>query len=184
MSTSTVSTRRATLLTAGLLALAAGCGGGVSSEETARRAYFGLDRYVDRGINLGMAGFNAASSANIPAQTAMGDVSGTLTVTGQVDQGASANKGMRLRTALANYSDRVAGDDGGSERNSGELELLGPLRAGAGRNEPDPPRRRLHHDHRHRDLGRRDVHGEHHPLACSPSPRLNPAYTRRCCTRR
>jgi len=52
-------------------------------------------------MQLGFDGFNSASSANIATQTAAGAKSGTLTVTGQVDQGASANKGMRLQVALA-----------------------------------------------------------------------------------
>lgn len=81
------------------------CGGGVSSTEDAKKAYLGLDTSVDKAITLGFAGFNAASSANIDPQTADGGVSGTMTVTGQVDQGVSANKGMRLSDALSNYSD-------------------------------------------------------------------------------
>ena len=92
-----------------LLILAAACeSSSVSSEESARRLYLGLDPAVERALNLGMDGYNAASSANIPAQTGHGDVSGTLTITGQVDQGSSANKGMRLRTAFVTYSDLAA----------------------------------------------------------------------------
>jgi hypothetical protein len=89
------------LLCAGLCA----CGGGVSSDDQARQAYLGLDGSIDKAIQLGFAGFNAASSANIPAQTASGTMSGTLTITGQVDQGASANKGMRLQAEYLTYSD-------------------------------------------------------------------------------
>jgi hypothetical protein len=85
--------------------LVAACGGGVSSNEDALKAYLGLDPSVDKAITLGFAGFNSASSANISPQSADGGVSGTMTVTGQVDQGASANKGMRLLDALSNYSD-------------------------------------------------------------------------------
>src|SRR3954469_14758955 len=88
-----------------LMVLLAGCGDSVSSDEQARRAYLGLDPSIDKAITLGFAGFNAASSANISPQTAMGTVSGTLTVTGQVDQGSSANKGMRLLTEYVMYSD-------------------------------------------------------------------------------
>ena len=88
-----------------VLCAIAACGGGVSSEEDARKAYLGLDPSVDRAIGLGFAGFNAASSANIDPQSTDGGVSGTITVTGQVDQGTSANKGMRLFDALSNYSD-------------------------------------------------------------------------------
>ena len=82
-----------------------GCNDEVSSDEQARRAYLGLDKSVEKSLQLGFAGFNAASSANIPAQTGTGDASGTLTITGQVDQGSSANKGMRLRVGMAEYSD-------------------------------------------------------------------------------
>lgn len=91
-----------------LLTLASGlaaCGSGVSSDEQARRAYLGLDIAIDKAINLGFAGFNAASSANIPAQMTTGTAAGTLKVTGQVDQGASANKGMRLIPEFTGYSD-------------------------------------------------------------------------------
>ncbi len=89
------------LLSVGLV----GCGDGVSSDEQARRAYLGLDKSVEKSLQLGFAGFNAASSANISPQTANGDLAGTLTISGQVDQGSSANKGMRLRVGMTNYSD-------------------------------------------------------------------------------
>jgi hypothetical protein len=88
-----------------LVALLAACGSGVSSDEQARRAYLGLDVSIDKAIGLGFAGFNAASSANIPAQMTAGTAVGTLKVTGQVDQGSSANKGMRLVTEMSGYSD-------------------------------------------------------------------------------
>jgi hypothetical protein len=98
-------------LTAGVF----GCGQDeVSSDEQARRAYLGLDNSIQKSLQLGFAGFNAASSANIPAQLIGGDASGTLTITGQVDQGASANKGMRLRVGMREYSDGkvVLAEDG------------------------------------------------------------------------
>ncbi|MBL8918854.1 MAG: hypothetical protein JNJ54_08355 [Myxococcaceae bacterium] len=88
----------------------------VSSEETARRAYLGLDRSIGKSLTLGFAGFNAATSANIPDQSTSGDDGGTLIVSGQVDQGASANKGMRLKVAMAQYSDGVVSFDGGTVR--------------------------------------------------------------------
>lgn len=84
---------------------AAACGSSVSSEEEARRAYLGLDSHIDKAITLGFAGFNSASSANISPQSTIGAFSGMLTVSGQVDQGSSANKGMRLLEDLAGYSD-------------------------------------------------------------------------------
>lgn len=83
-----------------------GCGNGVSSTEQAQKAYLGLDSSVDKAITLGFEGFNTSSNgANISPQTADGGVSGTMTVTGQVDQGSSSNKNMNLADALSNYSD-------------------------------------------------------------------------------
>jgi len=97
--------------------VAVGCGGGggpddgVADEESARRAYLGLDRAIDRAIDLGFAGFNAANSANIPEQSGNGEITGVMVVGGQVDQGASANKNMRLDVTLAmDYQDVVVED--------------------------------------------------------------------------
>jgi len=89
------------------IALTGACGddGEIDSDEAARRAYLGLDQSIEASIALGFDGFNAASSANIAAQAAPGLVSGTLTITGQVDQGASDNKGMRLLVGMDDYSD-------------------------------------------------------------------------------
>ncbi|APR87560.1 hypothetical protein A7982_12909 [Minicystis rosea] len=90
-----------------LLALfaAAGCGGDLGSEEDAARVYQGLDASIDKAIQLGFDGFNAASSANIPEQTAMGTKKGTMTIGGKVDQGSSSNKTMSLTEVLVGYSD-------------------------------------------------------------------------------
>lgn len=97
--------------------VAAGCGGGggpddgVADEESARRAYLGLDRAIDRAIDLGFAGFNAANSANIPEQSGDGEITGVMVVGGQVDQGNSDNKNMRLEVTLAmDYQDVVVED--------------------------------------------------------------------------
>lgn len=94
------------------LLLVAGLGGACSddeldSDEAARRAYLGLDGSIAKSITLGLAGFNAASSANIDPQMTTGTApgGGTLTITGQVDQGSSANKGMRLYVGMVDYSD-------------------------------------------------------------------------------
>jgi hypothetical protein len=111
-------TLRSSLASLGLLSLctlACGSGGGVSSDEQARRAYLGLDLAVGKSMQLGFDGFNSASSANIAPQTTSGAKSGTLTITGQVDQGASANKGMRLKVAMINYSDHDVPVDGGTD---------------------------------------------------------------------
>ena len=93
------------LLLAAVLAASACSSDSVNSVGDAQNAYLGLDLSIDKAITLGFNGFNSASSANISPQTTNGTSSGTLTVTGQVDQGASANKGMRLFTAFTNYSD-------------------------------------------------------------------------------
>jgi hypothetical protein len=87
-----------------------GCGDDVGSEEDARRAYIGLDTSVTKAMQLGFQGFNAASSANIDPQTANGDMTGTITVSGQVDQGASDNKTMNLTMALKDYADKNVED--------------------------------------------------------------------------
>lgn len=84
---------------------APGCGDGISSEEKARIAYEGLDASIDKAINLGFSGFNAASSANIPDQNGIGDVTGTMMIGGKVDQGASSNKTMSLTEKLVDYCD-------------------------------------------------------------------------------
>lgn len=94
-------------LAAGVFALSACGSDDVTSEDDARRAYLGLHRMIDRALNLGMDGYNAASSANIPTQEGAGDVTGTITVSGQVDQGVSANKEMRLDIDLVEYRDEI-----------------------------------------------------------------------------
>lgn len=82
------------------------CGSdGIDSDEEARRAYLALDESIAKSLQLGFDGFNEASSANIAPQITVGDGSGELTITGQVDQGASANKGMRLRVGMVDYTD-------------------------------------------------------------------------------
>lgn len=94
--------------------LFAACGGdsddnsgqpAVKSTADAEHAYLGLDASIDKAITLGFDGFNAATNANIAPQDANGDHAGTMTVTGQVDQGASSNKTMHLSEALTTYSD-------------------------------------------------------------------------------
>ena len=60
-----------------LIALAPGCSDddGVTSDEKARQAYYGLDTMIDKAMDLGFQGYHAASSANIPAQSTSGDIS-------------------------------------------------------------------------------------------------------------
>lgn len=94
-----------------LLILALGvaaCGSDdIDSDEEARRAYLGLDLSIEKSLQLGFDGFNAAQSANIPPQMAAGAAGGTLTISGQVDQGSSDNKGMRLRVGMVGYTEGV-----------------------------------------------------------------------------
>ncbi|PCC68524.1 hypothetical protein SAMN02745121_05227 [Nannocystis exedens] len=97
--------RAATCATLSLVIASCRPDDGVADPESARRAYLGLDRAVDRAIKLGFDGFNAASNANIPEQMAAGDLSGTVVVGGKVDQGASNNKEMDLQVTLTDYSD-------------------------------------------------------------------------------
>lgn len=89
------------------IASAAGaCGSSaISSDEEARRAYLGLDQSIETSLNLGFAGFNSASSANIDPQMSPGLDTGMLTISGQVDQGSSANKEMRLYVGMVDFSD-------------------------------------------------------------------------------
>src|SRR5688572_14080386 len=83
-----------------------GCDGDdIDSDEEARRAYLGLDASIAKSITLGFDGFNAASNANIDPQATEGVAAGTLTITGQVDKGASDNKNMRLSVGMVDYSD-------------------------------------------------------------------------------
>jgi len=83
----------------------AGCSDDLASEEDARRAYVSLDKSIDKSMQLGFQGFNAASSANIDPQAGNGDRTGTITIGGKVDQGSSANKTMTLNVVLKDYSD-------------------------------------------------------------------------------
>lgn len=93
-----------------LLTLA--CAGKVASEESAELAYLGVDGATEKALDLGIQGYNLASSANIDAQSADGDEAGTITVSGQVDQGSSDNKGLRLDLLLEGYADLPPDDDG------------------------------------------------------------------------
>jgi hypothetical protein len=85
--------------------MACGDDGDIDSTEEARRAYLGLDTSIEKSLALGFAGFNSATSANIAPQDDIGEVAGTLTITGQVDQGSSDNKGMRLYVGMIDYTD-------------------------------------------------------------------------------
>ncbi len=104
--------RRALVLSLALALVGPACGDeGVSSEEDARAAYIGMDGVIAKALTLGMQGFNEASSANIPPQSGTGDVMGTIDISGQVDMGASDNKGLRLNIALVDYLDEIPEPD-------------------------------------------------------------------------
>ena len=75
------------------------------ANEQARHAYLGLERSIATAVQLGIDGFNTASSSNITPQSAAGLRDGSITVTGQVDQGASSTKEMRLYVRMAGYDD-------------------------------------------------------------------------------
>jgi hypothetical protein len=94
-----------TILVFAVSVMACGSDDDIDSNEEARRAYLGLDTSVEKSLALGFAGFNSATSANIAPQADIGSVAGTLTITGQVDQGASSNKGMRLHVGMVDYTD-------------------------------------------------------------------------------
>ncbi|HUQ01861.1 MAG TPA: hypothetical protein VM261_05160 [Kofleriaceae bacterium] len=87
-----------------MLSLAACGDDGIGSNEAARRAYLGLDPSIPQSLQLGFDGFNSAQSANIAPQMMEGADTGMLTITGQVDQGSSDNKGMRLHVGMVDYS--------------------------------------------------------------------------------
>lgn len=100
---------RGTLVFGAVLAICtAGCDdeGVVDDEVAAEVAYMGLDRGVDRAIELAFDGYNDPDeSANIPPQQAPGAYAGTMRVSGKVDSGESNNKEMDLDVALTGYSD-------------------------------------------------------------------------------
>jgi hypothetical protein len=81
---------------------------GASQELQASLAYVGMNNAIAKSLDLSFDGFNNAGSSTIPPQSATGDKSGILTITGEVDQGASSTKGMRLRMSMIDYSDGTA----------------------------------------------------------------------------
>lgn len=98
---------RTPIIAFALLLTASSCGddSAVNSNEQARRAYLGLDKSVSKCLALGFQGYNAATNANIPMQMTTGDASGTLAVSGHVDQGNPGQVTMSLSVAMTMYSD-------------------------------------------------------------------------------
>ncbi len=100
-----------------MIATVVGCGNGdsVNSDEQARRAYLGLDKSISKSLALGFMGYNAATNANIPTEMAAGDATGTLTITGHVDQGNPSQVSMGLAADMTMYSDgKLVVDDKGN----------------------------------------------------------------------
>ena len=96
------------------LCAACSSGNSVSSNDQARRAYLGLDKSISKSLALGFAGYDAATNANIPTEMTTGDATGTLTVTGHVDQGNPSQVSMGLSVAMTMYSDgKITVDDKG-----------------------------------------------------------------------
>src|SRR5215470_1521347 len=97
-----------TLVALTFLAAFAACSNEVNSTDDAKKAYLGLDTSVDKAIQLGFEGYNevgGAPGANIASHGLDGGTSGTLAVSGTVNNSNSPNKGMRLDETLSNYSD-------------------------------------------------------------------------------
>lgn len=90
-----------------LVAAACGCGSGDAPtvNTQAMEAYLGLDSSIDKALNLAFVGMNSAATANIAPETAAGDAKGKLVVMGQVDQGTSSSKTIRVDTIYNGYSD-------------------------------------------------------------------------------
>jgi hypothetical protein len=100
-----------------IFATVVGCGNGnsVTSDEQARRAYLGLDKSVSKSLALGFVGYNAATNANIPTEMAAGDATGSLTISGHVDQGNPSQISMGLSQAMTMYADgKIVVDDKGN----------------------------------------------------------------------
>jgi hypothetical protein len=87
------------------LLLAACSDNSIDSNEQARRAYLGLDKSLSKSLTLAFQGYSAATSANISPQMTTGDASGTITISGKVDQGNPNQASMTLNAGLVKYSD-------------------------------------------------------------------------------
>lgn len=116
--------RSAGALLAAAVVLSGACGSDdVSSEEDARLAYMGLHVMIDKAVNLGLEGYNEADSANIADQEGEGDVEGRIVVGGQVDQGVSDNKELRLDIELEAYRDELIDESEEGEGEPVDLEI-------------------------------------------------------------
>jgi hypothetical protein len=79
-----------------------GCGSDTINQR-AQTVYVEIQDVIYDSMELAFKGFNTATSATVPPQTKTGDNKGTLTVTGQVDQGTSPDKAMKLQLELVDY---------------------------------------------------------------------------------
>lgn len=90
-----------------LVAAACGCSSGEAPtvNTQAMEAYLGLDSSIEKALDLAFVGMNRAATANIAPETAAGDAKGKLVVMGQVDQGTSSAKTIRVDAIYNGYSD-------------------------------------------------------------------------------
>ncbi|HEX6835349.1 MAG TPA: hypothetical protein VF334_02195 [Polyangia bacterium] len=96
--------RRLALL---LVAAACGCNNGEAPtiNTQAMEAYLGMDSSIEKALDLAFVGMNSAATANIAPETIGGDAKGKLVVMGQVDQGTSSSKTIRVDAVYNGYSD-------------------------------------------------------------------------------
>ena len=109
--TSGLLTRRQVMLISASLMGAALGGCDDSTGNEAIDAYEGIDPALDRMLQLGFVGFNAASGDTLPEQLATGAASGSMVVNGKVSVGNAVDRDLRLTTLITNYSDGPAGPD-------------------------------------------------------------------------
>ena len=90
-----------------LVVAACGCNNGDAPtvNTQAMEAYLGLDSSIDKALNLAFVGMNRAATANIAPETAAGDKKGNVVVQGQVDQGSSSQRTIRVDALYDGYSD-------------------------------------------------------------------------------
>ena len=85
---------------------------GVSSDEEARRAYFGMDESIANSSRSALQASTPRPAPTSRRSRPRAPRAGTITITGQVDQGNSNNKGMRLHVGMAGYTDGQVVIDG------------------------------------------------------------------------
>jgi hypothetical protein len=97
------------------LLLASACDDSVPSEGQADLAFAGLATSIDKATRLGFLGYSAAVDSKLWPQETLGDVSGTLVVSGQVEEGSSDDESLHLDMETERYSDLADLDEGDAE---------------------------------------------------------------------